>query len=268
MSNFTVPTTPFPGQKPGTSGLRKKTRHFLQPHYLENFVQCIFTALPQHELAGSTLVVGGDGRYHNTVAIQVIIKMAKANGIACIITGTDALMATPALSAVVRGRKAYGGIILTASHNPGGIDEDFGIKYNVSNGGPAPSSVTNAIYHATTTITEYSIDSTLPDIDLSTPNTYTFPAAEQGGTPFQVIVVDPTEEYTALMQTVFDFEKLKVLLQRSDFTFVYDALSGIAGPYAHRLFGQELGVPAAGKNKRLVLKSQYIGPYCTTGVHY
>jgi phosphoglucomutase len=232
-----VNTTPFEGQKPGTSGLRKKTRQFLQPHYLENFVQCIFNALPSDELTGSTLVVGGDGRYHNSVAIQTIIKMAKANGVACIVTGTDALMATPALSAVVRGRKAYGGIILTASHNPGGIDEDFGIKYNVSNGGPAPSSVTNAIYEATKTITEYSIDAALPDVDLSTPQTHTFENSS-----FQVVVVDPTEEYTVLMKQVFDFSKIQTLLNRADFTFVYDALSGIAGPYAHRLFATELGV--------------------------
>ena len=141
-----VETTPFEGQKPGTSGLRKKTRTFLQPHYLENFVQCIFDALPRDELSGCTLVVGGDGRFHNDKAAQTIIKMAAANGVRKVVTGTGGLMATPALSAVVRGRKAYGGIILTASHNPGGIDEDFGIKYNISNGGPAPSSVTAAIY--------------------------------------------------------------------------------------------------------------------------
>ena len=184
----TVQTAPFDGQKPGTSGLRKKTRRFLEPHYLENFVQCIFNALPKDELQGCTLVVGGDGRYHNKVALQTIIKMAKANGIGCIVTGTEGLMATPALSAVVRGRKAYGGIILTASHNPGGIDEDFGIKYNVSNGGPAPSSVTNAIYEATKTITEYQIDSSLADLDVSKPTTH------QVDEHFQVIVVDPTEE--------------------------------------------------------------------------
>lgn len=235
---YNISTTPFEGQKPGTSGLRKKTRAFLQPHYLENFVQSTFNALPSKELKGSTLVVGGDGRYHNDVAVQIIIKMAKANGIGCIVTGTNALMATPALSAVVRGRKAYGGIILTASHNPGGIDEDFGIKYNVSNGGPAPSSVTNAIYEGTKTITEYFLDSNLPDVDLSTPATHSF-----DNDLFKVIVVDPTEEYTVLMKEVFDFEAIKVLLARSDFTFVYDALSGIGGPYAHRIFGQELGVP-------------------------
>jgi phosphoglucomutase len=231
-------TTPFDGQKPGTSGLRKKTRVFLQPNYLENFVQSIFNALPSDEMNGSTLVVGGDGRFHNDVAVQTIIKMSKANGISCVVTGTNALMATPALSAVVRGRNAYGGIILTASHNPGGIDEDFGIKYNVSNGGPAPSSITNAIYEATKTIDKYYLDADLPDVDLSTPATHSFEN-------FQVIVVDPTEEYTALMKTVFDFNAIKTLLERTDFSFVYDALSGIAGPYAHRIFGQELGVPTS-----------------------
>jgi len=235
-----VQTTPFEGQKPGTSGLRKKTRQFLQTNYLENFVQSIFNALPKEELHGSTIVCGGDGRYYNDVAIQTIIKMAKANNVACIVTGTNALMATPALSAVVRGRKAYGGIILTASHNPGGLEEDFGIKYNVSNGGPAPSSVTNAIYEGTKTITEYLLDSSMPDVDLSKPATYNF-----DDDSFQVIVVDPTEEYTILMKKVFDFNKIKELLARNDFDFVYDALSGIAGPYAHRIFGQELGVPTS-----------------------
>ena len=237
----TVPTTPFEGQKPGTSGLRKKTRVFLQPNYLENFVQCIFDALPAAELAGSTLVVGGDGRYHNAVAVQTIIKMAAANGVAKIITGTDALMATPALSAVIRGRKAYGGIILTASHNPGGIDEDFGIKYNISNGGPAPSSVTGAIYAATQTISEYKIASGMADVDLSAPAMHMPLGADAG---FEVEVVDPAEEYTALMASIFDFAAIKALLARPDFDFVYDALSGIAGPYARRIFGQELGVPA------------------------
>ena len=137
-----VSTTPFEGQKPGTSGLRKKTRVFTQPHYLENFVQCIFSSLPNDELSGCTLIVGGDGRFHNDVATQTIIKMAAANGVSKVITGAGGLIATAALSAVVRGRKTYGGIILTASHNPGGIDEDFGFKYNISNGGPAPSCVT------------------------------------------------------------------------------------------------------------------------------
>ena len=143
----TVTTTPFEGQKPGTSGLRKKTKVFeTQEHYLENFVQSTFDALPAEELAGATLVVSGDGRYYNEKAIQVIIKMAAANKVRKLFVGAGGLLATPALSTIVRGRKAYGGIILTASHNPGGPDEDFGIKYNVQNGGPAPANVTNAIF--------------------------------------------------------------------------------------------------------------------------
>ncbi len=156
-------------------------------------------------------------------------------------------MATPALSAVVRGRSAYGGIILTASHNPGGIDEDFGIKYNISNGGPAPSGVTAAIYEQSKVIVEYKIAASVPDVDLSSPQTHGFAiAANVEGEPtrFEVEVVDPADEYTTLMKTVFDFGAIKGLLARSDFSFVYDGLSGIAGPYAHRIFGSELGVKA------------------------
>ena len=234
-SSTWVATTPFEGQKPGTSGLRKKTRVFLQEHYLENFVQATFDVVCP---AGKTLVVGGDGRYHNDVAVQTIVRMAKANGVGKIITGVNGIMGTPALSALVRDRKAFGGIILTASHNPGGIDEDFGIKYNVSNGGPAPSGVTKAIYERTQIIEKYAIDATLNDIDLSAPGTVS------SGDAFSVEVVDPTDQYTALMKEVFDFDALRGFLARSDFSFVYDALHGVAGPYAKRIFGKELGVSA------------------------
>ena len=153
-----VQTTPFTDQKPGTSGLRKKTKVFLtKKNYLENFVQSIFDALPQSEIQGSAIVVSGDGRFYNDKAIQVITKMAAANGISKIIVGTDGLLATPAMSAVIRERNVYGGIILTASHNPGGPNDDFGIKYNVTNGGPAPSNITNAIFEKSKSITNYKI---------------------------------------------------------------------------------------------------------------
>jgi phosphoglucomutase len=239
----TVPTTPFDGQKPGTSGLRKKTKVFMEPHYLANFVQSTFDALPAAELSGATLVVSGDGRFYNDTAVQVIVKMAAANNVGKLIVGAGALMATPALSTAVRGRGAYGGIILTASHNPGGPEEDFGIKYNVQNGGPAPQSVTDQIFENTKTIQSYKICNNIPDIDLSVKKTHTFTGGDGGSNRFKVEVVDPVDDYLALMKTVFDFDLLKQLMNRADFHFVYDALNGIAGPYATRIFGEELGVP-------------------------
>ena len=180
-----VPTTPFDGQKPGTSGLRKKTVVFQQPHYLENFVQSIFDALPADELRGSTLVVSGDGRYHNRQAIQTICRMAAANGVSRVWVGRDGLLSTPAASAVIREREggvAYGGILLTASHNPGGPENDFGIKYNAQNGGPALEEFTDAVYGLTGQIGAYRTCE-LPEIDLSTTGTSRFTV---GGAAFSV----------------------------------------------------------------------------------
>ena len=174
-----VSTTPFEGQQPGTSGLRKKTAIFQQQNYLENFVQSIFDVLPEQELRGSTLVVSGDGRYHNSAAIQTICRMAAASGVARVWVGVNGLLSTPAASAVIRerdGGAACGGIILTASHNPGGPTEDFGVKYNVANGGPALESFTNAVYERTKEISSYRIFNELPDIDLSAPARHLFVA--------------------------------------------------------------------------------------------
>ncbi len=239
-----VQTTPFTDQKPGTSGLRKKTKVFLtNKNYLENFVQSIFDALPQSEIQGSAIVVSGDGRFYNDKAIQVITKMAAANGISKIIVGTDGLLATPAMSAVIRERNVYGGIILTASHNPGGPNDDFGIKYNVTNGGPAPSNITNAIFEKSKSITNYKICAGMEDIDISKKASYEFDV--EGGQKFYVEVIDPVEEYLKLLKTVFNFDLIRKLIQRSDFNFVFDALNGIAGPYATRIFGEELGVDQA-----------------------
>jgi phosphoglucomutase len=162
-----VPTRPFQGQKPGTSGLRKKTAVFMQPGYLENFVQSLFDSLPPGELPGATLVVSGDGRYYNSAAIQIICRMAAARGVARVWVGRDGLLSTPAASCVIRERDggvACGGILLTASHNPGGPDNDFGIKYNVRNGGPALESLTDAVYKRTLELSEYSICAGLPDV--------------------------------------------------------------------------------------------------------
>jgi len=235
MSSFTVktvPTKPIEGQKPGTSGLRKKVKVFEGENYLANFVQATFNILPK-DLKGSTLVVGGDGRYWNKEALQIIIKLAAGNGIGKLLVGHNGIFSTPAVSAIIRARKAYGGLILTASHNPGGKDNDFGIKYNMTNGGPAPESVTNAIYAETLKISELHF-ADVADVDLSKIGKTTY----QG---FEVEVIDSVDDYLALMKTIFDFDLLKKLIARKDFKFVFDSLSGVTGAYTQRIFKTELG---------------------------
>jgi phosphoglucomutase len=245
-----VETRPFDGQKPGTSGLRKKVKEFEKPHYLANFVQATFDALPSDELQGSTLVASGDGRYYSKPAIQLIIKMAAANGVRALWVGVGGIMSTPAVSAVIRNRahgRAYGGFILTASHNPGGPDEDFGIKYNCENGGPAPERLTNAIYEGTKIISEYKLIDGLPEVDISATGSHTFMVQHADGRfgQFTVEVIDPIEDYLKLVKQIFDFGAIKALLHRPDFKFTFDGLNGVSGPYAKRIFGQELGVPEA-----------------------
>ena len=234
----TIATTPFVDQRPGTSGLRKKTRVFMQPHYLENFVQSVFNAVREEaggEFRQATLVVGGDGRYYNRAAIQTILRMAAANGFGRALVGRGGLLSTPAASAVIRRRGAIGGLVLSASHNPGGIDEDFGIKYNIRNGGPAPEAVTERIYQQTLAITEYStLDH--PDADLDREGSFSIGDTE-------VAVFDPLEDYTALMEELFDFEALRSLF-RGGFRMVFDAMSAVTGPYARRILEDRLGAPA------------------------
>ena len=229
----TVTTTPFLDQEPGTSGLRKAVPVFQQPHYLENFVQAIFDAVP--ELKGGTLIVGGDGRFHNDVAAAAIVAMALANGVARIVVGQGGLLSTPAASAEIRKRKAQGGIILSASHNPGGPDGDFGIKFNGDNGGPAAPAITSAIFARTTAMTEYKIAEGL-DLDLGKIGSTTFASGQI------VEIIDPVDDYAALMETLFDFEALGALL-RSGFKMRFDAMNAITGPYATRIFEQRLGAP-------------------------
>ncbi|RAL49979.1 unnamed protein product [Cuscuta campestris] len=239
-----VETTPFDGQKPGTSGLRKKVKVFKQPKYLENFVQSTFNALGVDKVHGATLVVSGDGRYYSKDAIQIIIKMSAANGVRRVWVGLNGLMSTPAVSAVIRervsadGSKANGAFILTASHNPGGPNEDFGIKYNMENGGPAPEGITNKIYENTTTIKEYLIAEDLPDVDISSVGVKSFSGPEG---QFDVDVFDSTTDYVKLMKSIFDFQCIQKLLSSPNFTFCYDALHGVAGVYAKRIFVDELG---------------------------
>ncbi|XP_042502404.1 phosphoglucomutase, cytoplasmic-like isoform X1 [Macadamia integrifolia] len=239
-----VETTPFDGQKPGTSGLRKKVKVFVQPHYLHNFVQSTFNALTAQKVKGATLVVSGDGRYFSKDAIQIIIKMSAANGVRRVWVGQNGLLSTPAVSAVIRerlgadGSKATGAFILTASHNPGGPHEDFGIKYNMENGGPATEAITDKIYENTKSMKEYFIAEDLPDVDISTIGVTSFQGPEG---QFDVDVFDSASDYVKLMKSIFDFESIHKLLTSPKFNFCYDALHGVAGAYAKCIFVEELG---------------------------
>lgn len=233
MSTIRVETTPFDDQKPGTSGLRKRVSVFRQPHYVENFIQSVFDSL--EGIAGQTLVIGGDGRYHNEVAIQTAIKMAAANGFGRVLVGQGGLMSTPGASHVIRHNRAFGGLVLSASHNPGGPEGDFGIKYNVANGGPAPERITNAVFERSGTIDRYLI-AEAPDIDLSAIGT-------QSCAGMTVEVIDPVTDYAALMQRIFDFDAIRELFA-SGFRFRFDAMHAVTGPYAHAIFEDLLGAPA------------------------
>ena len=229
----TVPTQPVEGQKPGTSGLRKKTRVFMQPGYLENFTQALFDAIGG--VQGRTLVVGGDGRFFNDRAIQIILRMAAANGVARAIVGQGGILSTPAASHLIRLRGTDGGIILSASHNPGGEDEDFGMKFNGPNGGPAPESVTDAIFARTTELAEYRTLDT-PELDLSARG-----ETALGG--MTVEIVDPVADYAALMERLFDFAAIRDLFA-SGFTMRFDAMHAVTGPYAREILENRLGAPA------------------------
>lgn len=234
MNIKTINTSPFKDQRPGTSGLRKKVKVFQQTHYLENFVQSIFNALEGFK--GQTLVVGGDGRFYNRQALQVIVKMAAANGFGKVIIGRGALLSTPAASCIIRKYKAFGGIILSASHNPGGPDADFGIKYNASNGGPANENITEAIYKLSLNINEYH---TLETADINLNN-----LGEQKIADMSVEVIDPVADYADLMEQLFDFKAMKALLSTAAFTMSFDAMNAITGPYATEILEQRLGAAA------------------------
>jgi phosphoglucomutase len=232
MAIKTIVTTPFAGQKPGTSGLRKKVTEFEQPGYLENFVQAIFTTLG--DCAGRTLVVGGDGRYFNRPAIQVILRMAAAHGVGKVLVGRGGILSTPALSCVVRKHAALGGIVLSASHNPGGPDGDFGIKYNIGNGGPAPEQITDAIHAQTRDLSSYRI-SDAPDIALDTIGQARIEA-------MTVEVIDPVSDYAELMARLFDFAAIKALFA-GGFTMRFDGMNAVCGPYASAILEGILGAP-------------------------
>jgi len=233
MNIETVATQPFSDQKPGTSGLRKRVTVFQQSHYLENFIQSTFDSLENYQ--GQTLVLGGDGRYYNRQAIQIILKMAAANGVGRVKVGQSGILSTPATSCVIRQSGAIGGIILSASHNPGGPDGDFGVKYNISNGGPAPEKVTEAIFAHSKTIEQYKIV-TAPDVDLDT-------LGESQIGEMVVEVMNSVTDYAKLMESLFDFEQIHQLLTGS-FRMCMDSMHAVTGPYAHAIFEQRLGAPA------------------------
>lgn len=234
MQIFSRPTRPIAGQQPGTSGLRKKVALFRQPGYLENFVQSVFDCL--EGLPGSTLVLGGDGRWFNDRAIQTILRLAAGNGVGRVLVGRGGILSTPALSELIRRHHAFGGIVLSASHNPGGPDGDFGIKYNIGNGGPAPEKLTDAIYRRTLAIDRFfSVDSA--DIELGR-----LGATRLGA--MQVEVIDPVQGYAQLMQRLFDFERIRALLTRPGFGLCFDAMHAVTGPYAHAILEGQLGAPA------------------------
>lgn len=225
-----IKTTAFNNQKPGTSGLRKKVSVFQQAHYLENFVQSLFYVAT--ELKDGLLILGGDGRYYNATAIQVILKMAAANGVKHVMVGQNGWLSTPAVSHLIRKYKAAGGIILSASHNPGGVDGDFGIKFNIANGGPAPTSFTDATYEFSKSISEYAIVNT-EDIPLDKQATYYI---EQ----MKVEVIDPVNDYAELMKQLFDFKKIKALFTKENFNICFDAMHAITGPYAKEIIEHQL----------------------------
>jgi len=240
LTAATVATKPIDGQKPGTSGLRKKTKVFMGENYLANYVQSVFNTLKDCNvpIEGGTLVVSGDGRFWNSEAIQIIIKMAFANGVGTVWCGTGGLLSTPATSAVIRcrgkGFEPFGGFICSASHNPGGINDDFGIKYNCENGGPAPEKMTDLMVEWTAKLTEYKLCDKLPVLDLTKPATYKIGDKT-------VEVFDCVEDHLALLKKCFDFEQIKAMIAKPEFSMVYDCMSGVQGPYAKKIIEGELG---------------------------
>lgn len=234
MNTKNIKTTPYDGQQPGTSGLRKKVTVFQQANYLENFVQSIFHVAS--ELRNNLLILGGDGRYYNTQAIQTILKMAAANGIKHVMVGQNGLLSTPAVSCLIRKHKAAGGIILSASHNPGGPSGDFGIKFNISNGGPAPTSFTDATYEFSKKITEYKIVQT-DDIPLDKQQTYYIDE-------MKINIIDSVSDYADLMTQIFDFKKIKSLFSSKKISMCFDAMHAITGPYAKEILENQLSAAA------------------------
>lgn len=268
-----VKTVPIDGQKPGTSGLRKKTKEFMSENYLSNFVQATFDAIKASgtDVSEGSLLIGGDGRYYNDTAIQLIVKMGAANGVKRFWIGENGLLSTPAVSAVIRERgpvwqKAFGAFILTASHNPGGPEEDFGIKYNCENGGPAPEKLTDTIYSNTTTIKQYKICNDFPTIDITKTGCTTVEGAD-GSLEVNVEVISTTDAHVSLLKSIFDFGAIKALLDRPDFSMVYDSMHGVNGPFAKAVMVDELGQPES-TNINAVPKDDFNGGHADPNLTY
>lgn len=232
MTVTTIATTPYQDQQPGTSGLRKKVPVFQQQNYAENFIQSVFDVL--EGFTGKTLVVGGDGRYYNREVIQKLIKIAAANGFGRIMVGQGGILSTPAASNMIRKYKAFGGMVLSASHNPGGPNEDFGIKYNIGNGGPAPEKITEAIFARSKVIDQYRI-ADVADVDIDTIGT-----TRIGDT--EVVIFDPVTDYAELMESLFDFDAIRAMI-KGGFRMKFDAMHAVTGPYATEIFEKRLGAP-------------------------
>ncbi|CUM62669.1 uncharacterized protein PRCAT00000223001 [Priceomyces carsonii] len=234
----TISTKPFKDQKPGTSGLRKRVKVFQQPHYTENFIQAILDAIPEGS-KGSTLVIGGDGRFYNDTVISLIIKISAANGVKKLIIGQNGILSTPATSHIIRISDATGGVILTASHNPGGPENDLGIKYNLGNGGPAPESVTDRIFDVSKNLTEYKVID-LPDFDL-------LQLGDHKIGPLEIQIVDSTKDYIDMLKSIFDFPLIRSFIhsaaKNQGFKVLFDALNGVTGPYGWKIFVEELHLP-------------------------
>uniref|UniRef100_S4NNG7 phosphoglucomutase (alpha-D-glucose-1,6-bisphosphate-dependent) n=1 Tax=Pararge aegeria TaxID=116150 RepID=S4NNG7_9NEOP len=265
-SIVTISTNPYEGQKPGTSGLRKKVKVFLQENYTENFIQSILDA-NKDSIVGSTLVVGGDGRYLVKEVVDKIIKISAGNGVAKLLVGQNGILSTPAVSHIIRKYQTLGGIVLTASHNPGGINNDFGIKFNCSNGGPAPDATTNDIYNLTTTIREYKI---VPEIQCNIDN-IGVSRFKVGDKEFVVEVVDSVKDYVEYMKSIFDFPKIKALLQgteqRKPFKVLIDSMNGVTGPYVKRIFLEELNA-SDGSVRRVVPLEDFGGAHPDPNLTY
>lgn len=234
MAVRSIPTKPFQDQRPGTAGLRKKVRVFRQPNYLENFLQAVFNTAG--DFRGATLVAGGDGRYWNREALQILFRVAAGNGVARIIVGREGLLSTPAASHLIRLHGAAGGFLLTASHNPGGPDGDFGVKFDTANGGQAPESLTEAAWRASLELEEYRV------VDMPEPDLERLGSRQAG--PLQIEVVDPVADYAALMESLFDFDRIGALLAGGRFRMRFDALNAVTGPYATEILERRLGAPA------------------------
>ncbi|KAI9802965.1 MAG: hypothetical protein M1825_002198 [Sarcosagium campestre] len=240
MDIKSISIKPFNDQKPGTSGLRKKVSVFKQPHYSESFIASILLSIPEG-VKGSFLVIGGDGRYWNPEVVQLIAKISAAYGVRKLLIGHNGILSTPAASHIIRQEKATGGILLTASHNPGGPTNDFGIKYNLTNGAPAPESVTNAIFEKSKSLTEYSIANDIPQLDLSQIGTTKFDTRTGG---LEVQVIDSVKDYVQMLKGIFDFSLIKSFFEKhKEFKVLFDALHGVTGPYAIAIFEKELGLP-------------------------